>query len=164
MNNKVKNRMRKLAGIISERVEIHKDVLGQKYVAFYFSPGEVKPFLTKVRNLHTPQEYAEYVRNQKTRDRGKHHITIISPGEFGKLESQGIKITNADLPVGAPKLMGLGMATKKENMAYYIIVDFPEGNIFRESLGLPPKDFHITLAYKGNDVHEVPKGIETKID
>jgi len=155
--------MRKLAGIISERVEIHKDVLGQKYVAFYFTPGEVKPYLNKLRSVLTQIEFVEYVRNQKLRDRGKHHITIINPSEFGKLESQGIKIDNNDLPVGRPKLLGLGMAQKKENTAYYIIVDFIEANRFRESFGLEPRDFHITLAFKNGDVHEVPKDISTKI-
>lgn len=53
---------------------------------------------------------------------------------------------------------GLGMVEEGENAAWFKVISWPSANLFREDLGLPSADFHITLGFRYKDIHGVSKG------
>lgn len=50
---------------------------------------------------------------------------------------------------------------EQENEAFFWVISWPGGQAFRSSLGLPPKDFHITLGFRFSDIHSVYKDEST---
>lgn len=86
------------------------------------------------------------------------HITVLSPKETRQLRKSGTIIEEQDF---AYTLSGIGQAVDGEKEAWYIVVKSDEMNNYRNELGLPPKDFHITLGFKNSDVHTMPKDDST---
>ena len=97
------------------------------------------------------------------------HITIIGPAETKSLkdlpedklqelnrialeiqEGRGIEIKGIGYIDGSQP--GMSDADKNKKTTF-IAVDIPELQEFRSSLGLTPKDFHITLGFQGGDIH-----------
>ena len=102
--------------------------------------------------------------------RDNFHITIISPPEsktlanltteqFSELEAinqmvqtgEGIDIKGIGYIDGATA-DGIRSADK-EKKTCFLAFDIPALEKFRSSLGLPPKDFHITLGFVAGDIH-----------
>jgi len=104
----------------------------------------------------------ESVANQMKRDRGTHHMTLITKNELRNLsvpEDEILARFEAATVEGKPPVsLGLGQTSH----AYYVVMHWPVGNTVRIFYGLPPKDFHITLGFgDSGDVHDVPKGPAT---
>jgi Swiss Army Knife, 2H phosphoesterase domain len=60
------------------------------------------------------------------------------------------------------KDLGLGSVTdSSQNVAYYRVVDWPACNTFRQSLGLEPSTFHITVGFYKSDIHNACKDSTT---
>ncbi len=99
-----------------------------------------------------------------------YHLTIISTPESGKLatlsveqiarlqeineavqKGDGITVTGVGYIDGAtaPNIR----ATDRSKKTSYLAVDIPALKGFREELGLPEKDFHITLGFEAGDIH-----------
>jgi len=57
--------------------------------------------------------------------------------------------------------LGVGSATDGDNVAVFLVVEWPEVASVREELGLPPSDTHITLGFKRSDVHGCAKDATT---
>ena len=55
--------------------------------------------------------------------------------------------------------VGTGTCKDASGEATFRVVLWPAATCLREKLGLPPKDFHITLGFQGNDVHSKSKGL-----
>jgi len=145
------------------RVEYLKDVLGNNYLGISVYPTEINPFLDKLKNI-LGDEYQTYVNLQQTRDRGKHHITVINVEEYNRLSGQmGMdKFINSlelifNYEVDDMKLMGVGKAERAGNVAYFVPVKSEKLAAIRKRFELDEKDFHITLGFKWKDVHGVPK-------
>jgi len=49
--------------------------------------------------------------------------------------------------------LGLGFAQHANEEAYFVVIQWNSFNSFRERLGLPPRDLHVTLGFKKNDIH-----------
>lgn len=147
--------------------------------------GAVKATSPKV---HSAQEEAEsdlktrlgeaeaqsLIDNRVKRDGDKAHITLLGPQDSKKaialmVERDGISKGEAEKKLkelakeGVVEnftVKGLGKAESGGKTAYFVVVDWPGGEAFRESLGLDPKgqDFHITVGFGvDGDVHGVPK-------
>jgi hypothetical protein len=118
------------------------------------------------------------IENRKKRDGDGAHITLLSPADTkkaiaGMAEKESISKGEAERRVkalaaeGVPEnftVKGVGKAEKDGKEAYYLGVEWPAGDEFRKSLGLPTgdeagaQDFHITLGFgDGGDVHGVRK-------
>lgn len=100
------------------------------------------------------------------KDRGEFHITIISPLEVLLLKSLGkdsfedvIKKEIAQFKPGAgPQYIGLGKQSNASgDVVYFVVVNWPEAQKFRNSLGLSNADLHITMGFSNEDIHGVPK-------
>lgn len=125
---------------------------------------------------------APLIESRQKRDGHTAHVTVVGPPETRKvLEefavqaitaeptlSKGkakeaakdrLKALVADWKVGSIRNRGLGKAEAGDNEAYFMVLDWPEGRKLRESLGLDGdgQDFHVTVGFKGADVHGVRK-------
>ena len=58
------------------------------------------------------------------------------------------------------RALGLGRVVTEDgsNEALFVVVDWPSMNAVRVSLGLAPRDLHITLGYTKYDIHDQCKG------
>lgn len=61
------------------------------------------------------------------------------------------------------KDLGLGTVKKDSNEVYFKVLEWQSANEFRQKLGLQPKDFHITVGFSINDIHNVSKDKSTLI-
>ncbi len=55
--------------------------------------------------------------------------------------------------------LGLGRvaASAEGNEAFFRVISWPSGDEARAAVGLPGKDFHITVGFKTNDIHHKAK-------
>jgi len=107
------------------------------------------------------------------------HVTIISPTESKRLENltdeqlQELQDINQQLQSGVGvEMKGIGYIdgsiaegirpADKEKKTAFISFSIPALQKFRESIGLPPKDFHITLGFNGGDIHMRTVGQDDK--
>ncbi len=106
------------------------------------------------------------------------HVTIIGPSESEKLKAltdeqvarlkeiqqaivDGTGVTIAGIGViDGATAPGIRPADKAKKTAY-VALDVPALNEFREQLGLPKKDLHITIGFVENDIHQQIIGSET---
>lgn len=94
-------------------------------------------------------------------DRGEWHIAIISPLEYPAIKRRFHILPQEIRFATAPQYLGLGSATKGDDATYFIVVHWPEAQEFRIKNGLPKIDLHITIAFRKNDIHDVPKDSST---
>jgi len=107
------------------------------------------------------------------------HITVVSPPESGILgilsnekiseleaidqmvqRGEGVEIKGIGYVDGATA-DGIRPADK-EKKTCFLAFDIPALAKFRSSLGLPSKDFHITLGFVGGDIHMKVVGQDAK--
>lgn len=54
---------------------------------------------------------------------------------------------------------GLGKAENEKSKTYFMVISWDTGNQIRRGLGLPPKDFHVTVGFDPTDIHDANKGL-----
>lgn len=100
-----------------------------------------------------------------------HHITIITPREkktirsltqsdvdelkriHGNLEKgEGIRIDGVGFIDGSTR--GDILDSDKSKKTAYVALSIPTLQEYRKKLGLPEKDFHVTLGIQGDDIHD----------
>jgi hypothetical protein len=145
------------------RIQWINDVLGNNYLGIDVSTFVVETYLEKLRAI-LGDEREVYTGNQKKRDNGHYHITVINVEEYGRLsEEMGIdNFINSlelifDYEVDDIKLMGLGKAEKAGNVAYFVVVNSDKLSAIRRRYNLGEHDFHITIGFKHKDVFGVRK-------
>ena len=92
-----------------------------------------------------------YARNQRDRDRGAYHITLVIPREYTH---------DADVIIGntvSCVATGLGHARNDRSQAYFVVIHAPAAQELRARLGMAPRDLHVTLGFDPKDVHDRPK-------
>ena len=116
-----------------------------------------------LHDINTVPEF--YQQKQRERDNNLFHITFLLSSQIDK--SNIINIlnelnTNKQLTDTTNILhMGLGNIS---SLCYYQIIYFPLGNNWLVEKGFSKKDFHITVGFKDNDIHDKSKGIQTIIE
>ena len=108
----------------------------------------------------------EIVRHSITRGYHEFHLTVVEPGEVSRLDSrQKTMIKNANLEYiqqsTNPKYIGVGCVVDNDNEVIFMVVSWPWAQEFRNSLGLPPKDLHVTIGFTKEDKHGISKGVDT---
>jgi hypothetical protein len=141
-----------------------RDSVGNNYIGLKIPYDVVSPFLEKLKDHLSEDEYKIYIENQQKRDGGTHHITVINVMEYNKLskETSISKFVESieDLskyPIDDLKMMGVGSASRNENTAYFIVCKSEKLDAIKKRYNLPPQDFHVTLGFKWKDVFGVPK-------
>ena len=85
--------------------------------------------------------------NQQKRDNSQYHITIINSDELNNFE-----YTDNNIEINYINL-GLSKLQKDNNEIYYLFIYSKQLNEIRKRFNLEPKNFHITLGFKFNDIH-----------
>ncbi len=111
------------------------------------------------------------------RDGVTHHITMASRKEVAELAKKaGEKKVTREVASDTLRSMeedglandwvaaGLGSVTVADNQCWFVVVDWPAANKWRQKMGLTPATFHITLGFVVSDVHVVPKDAATIIE
>lgn len=126
---------------------------------FYSLKGNPITDLKKsgIRNLMKNGIPVEWIENCLARDRGSSHITCLYFGwnplsDMARSIFEKLEVFPRDL-----KAWGIGKAVKGEDVAYFVVVQCDKVQDALKKAGLPPKDLHLTLAFKKKDVHGVPK-------
>ena len=96
--------------------------------------------------------------NRFKRDGENYHITWINSMDFKNIEASSF--INKEV---AFDILGIGKAEKNNNKAYFLVVDCPILNSWRNELGLANIDLHITLGFDKKDVFGVSKGVDSLI-
>ncbi|PCI27300.1 hypothetical protein COB55_06030 [Candidatus Wolfebacteria bacterium] len=144
-----------------DKQELNENIIIDKgFMSFPMDEMKIKPFLIKLKNRVGRDKYDSMVSNQQERDDNRYHITILNHIEIRKLEKQ---IETPQIKT-EPKLLGLGVVNEGFEQSYYVIVDFPEVNDYRQWLGLDKKDLHITLGYTNKGIMNVKKDKSTLIN
>ncbi len=97
------------------------------------------------------------------------HVTVLGPAEKKLLDNLDeaalaeLLAINDDIRGGrGVEVRGIGFIDgasanvpekDRQKKAAFLAVDAPALNAFRQKLGLPPKDLHITLGFEGGDIH-----------
>ena len=61
------------------------------------------------------------------------------------------------------EILGVGRVQQNNEEAYFRVIRWESANKFLEKFGLPRKDFHMTIAFKDKDIHNVSKNEHTLI-
>ncbi|KAF9016890.1 ATP dependent DNA ligase [Hymenopellis radicata] len=95
----------------------------------------------------------DLLRGIKTVD--EFHITVLTKAEF---QSSPASIREGTLPLlDTSRIYSTGIGGNASKGVFFVVIIWVAGQQFRRRLGLPPKEFHITLSH--NDDHTLKKGI-----
>ncbi|KAJ7492048.1 ATP dependent DNA ligase [Mycena latifolia] len=111
--------------------------------------GLVGPVVDEIalEGLHSaPPEF------QKSR-LAPYHITLLSKDELKGLSPD--QLAKAATAVDSSNVMALGVGGNSS--VFFVVIIWAAGQLLRKQLGLPPKQFHITLSPR--DDHDLDKGV-----
>ena len=131
---------------------------GRPYLAISVEKENLNPYLEKLYNIEKEQ-FLYLTKNQRDRDRGEFHITVVGPREYKEIfESQSKLIVNGLYNQNVSYcFIGLGFANLDKKRSYFVIVESDELMKIRNVFGLPKKDFHVTLGFNDVDLQGVRK-------
>ena len=143
-----------------------KDTIGNNYVGLNIPTSIVEPHLEKLKEILGEEDFEVFTQNQKTRDHGHYHITVINVMDYNRLSKEmGVSnfIESLELilkyEIEDLEMLGIGMASKNNNTAYFIVCQSDSLDAIRTRFNLPKQDFHITLGFNVKDVFGVPKNV-----
>lgn len=141
-----------------------KDTIGNNYVGINVPTAVVEPHLEKLKEILGEEDYQIFTQNQKKRDHGHYHITVINVMDCNRLSKEmGMAnfVKSIDLafqyPIEDLEMLGVGKASKNDNTAYFIVCQSDSLDAVRTRFNLPKHDFHITLGFNSKDVFSVRK-------
>ena len=141
-----------------------KDTIGNNYVGINIPEAVVEPHLEKLKEILGEEDFEIFTQNQKMRDHGHYHITVINVMDCNRLSKEmGMAnfVKSVELafeyPVEDLELLGVGKASKNDNTAYFIVCQSDSLDAVRTRFNLPKQDFHVTLGFNTKDVFGVPK-------
>jgi len=133
------------------------DNSGLTYIGGKVSSADLAPYLSQMKEI-LGDDFALYRQNQSARDHHTFHMTLINPYEYQSLTK--------DVTLGASlsvSLRGLARVNVKDKTTYFVVAQSSQATLFRQSLALNNKDFHVTLGFNPTDIYGVNKGIEALI-
>ena len=146
-----------------------KDRIGNNYLGIKIPNGVVDKFLEELKGFLPEDEFKVFTDNQKKRDNGGYHLTVMSVPEFNKLnDSMGMDKFVSSLQsifkydIDDLKMLGIGTAEKSTNKAFFIVCKSDKLDAIRDFYNLSEKDFHITIGFKWKDVFGVRKNVVLK--
>ncbi len=93
-------------------------------------------------------------KQQETRDgKDSFHITILSADELKQCSDDVSDQLHRFQAKDCIHSLGLAQVSKGEQNAWYVVIYSPMIQSFRQSLGFPEKDLHITLGFQNGDPH-----------
>lgn len=150
---------------VSTFTAVMEPMKGGSYAGATVEAPAVAPAVAKLREHLGPEEYERMKAQKDKREAGDlYHMTLLAPQEVRRLKNEGrLESAYKRAPRASVEVHGVGKAVEGEKIAYFALCRSPEVAAWRESLGLPKKDLHITLAFDGGDVHSQPKDESSSI-
>ena len=143
-----------------------KDAIGNNYVGINIPNEDVEPHLEKLKEILGEEDFEIFTQNQKMRDHGHYHITVINVMDCNRLSKEmGMSnfVKSVELafeyPVEDLEMLGVGEASKNGNTAYFIVCSSDSLDAVRTRFNLNKQDFHVTLGFNVKDVFGVPKNL-----
>ena len=143
-----------------------KDTIGNNYVGINIPEAIVQPHLEKLKEILGEEDFEIFTQNQKMRDHGHYHITVINVMDCNRLSKEmGMAnfVKSVELafeyPVEDLEMLGVGKASKNNNTAYFIVCQSDSLDAVRTRFNLTKQDFHTTLGFNAKDVFGVPKNV-----
>jgi len=143
-----------------------RDTIGNNYVGINIPEAIVQPHLEKLKEILGEEDYQIFTQNQKMRDHGHYHITVINVMDCNRLSKEmGMAnfVKSVELafeyPVEDLEMLGVGKASKNDNTAYFIVCSSDSLDAVRTRFNLTKQDFHTTLGFNTKDVFGVPKNV-----
>jgi len=141
-----------------------RDTIGNNYVGINIPEAVVEPHLEKLKEILGEEDYQIFTNNQKMRDHGHYHITVINVMDCNRLSKEmgmsnfvkSVELT-FEYPVEDLEILGVGKASKGDNTAYFIVCSSDSLDAVRTRFNLPKQDFHVTLGFNVKDVFSVRK-------
>ena len=151
----------------------------------------VGPKVEAIARAYEAEVPRHCVNRRRQRDGGCSHITLIHSKQLKSLEhkegiprTQILSIVKSLVPdPGMWHCHGLGKAEventcssngsqqgndkkprlqqRRTQTSFFAVLTWPFGDAVLRHFQLPPRYFHITLGFSGNDIHDVPKGRST---
>ncbi|THV02514.1 ATP dependent DNA ligase [Dendrothele bispora CBS 962.96] len=84
------------------------------------------------------------------------HVTLVTKEELKTLSDKQIPSLDS---IKTDRVYSAGVGGNKPQGVYFVVIIWAEGQLFRKRIGLPPKQFHITLTR--HDSHAMEKGIDS---
>jgi len=143
-----------------------KDTIGNNYVGINIPEAIVEPHLEKLKEILGEEDFEIFTQNQKMRDHGHYHITVINVMDCNRLSKEMGMVNFVksvelafEYPIEDLELLGVGTASKNDNKAYFIVCQSDSLDAIRTRFNLTKQDFHITLGFNAKDVFGVPKNV-----
>lgn len=143
-----------------------KDTIGNNYVGINIPEVVVEPHLEKLKEILGEEDFEVFTQNQKMRDHGHYHITVINVMDYNRLSKEmGMSnfVQSLELifkyDIEDLEMMGVGTASKNDNTAYFIVCQSDSLDAVRSRFNLTKQDFHATLGFNIKDVFGVPKNV-----
>uniref|UniRef100_A0A6B2L9F1 Swiss Army Knife 2H phosphoesterase domain-containing protein n=1 Tax=Arcella intermedia TaxID=1963864 RepID=A0A6B2L9F1_9EUKA len=119
---------------------------------------------------HLGEEYNDYYKNLCSRDGGineqvgghVYHITLsafeMEEDKYFADEKNRKSYGNSLKQIKShPTFLGVGRVRKGEDVSYFVVAEWAEFALLRQSLSLKPLNLHVSLGFKPNDIHDIPK-------
>jgi uncharacterized protein YlbG (UPF0298 family) len=143
-----------------------KDAVGNNYVGINIPNEDVESHLEKLKEILGEEDFQIFTQNQKMRDHDHYHITVINVMDCNRLSKEmgmadfvkSVELT-FEYPIEDLEMLGVGMASKSANTAYFIVCQSDSLDAVRTRFNLTKQDFHITLGFNTKDVFGVPKNV-----
>ncbi len=143
-----------------------KDSIGNNYVGVNVPTAVVEPHLERLKEILGEEDYQIFTQNQKNRDHGHYHITVINVMDCNRLSKEmGMVnfVKSVELafqyPIEDLEMLGVGTASKNGNTTYFIVCQSDSLDAVRTRFSLPKHDFRVTLGFNAKDVFGVPKNV-----
>lgn len=149
------------------------DTHGNKYIVVKFDKNVDSELLIFLKELKTilGERFNTFISNQQARDlrdgqSHTHHVTVVNVMELGKVDDISKVDEYVSMPIDDFKMHGIGTAIddKRGNQTFFVVCSSDTLDKFRESIGLKPHDFHITLGFADKDVFGKSKGKDSLIN
>ncbi|MEM9810057.1 MAG: hypothetical protein AAF788_02425 [Pseudomonadota bacterium] len=154
MSAKPKRALR-LSGVVEELY----DRRGQPYLGMMMR----EPFLGQIahRLLRSWEglDAHRFLTRRRERNGQQHHITLVAPPEMTKV-IRSRRVVGRQLSFA---VQGAGCVKAPDGKSYFLLLDAPCADQLRSLLGLPNKDFHLTLGFSPQDIHTMRKNRSTRI-
>ena len=124
--------------------------------AAQFQPVSFRRSFEELRIRVGSRAYQSLASNKRDRDGEGYHMTVVDPVELNDPPFDGMLPEFGRKPVEC-ELAGLGCARNARSEAWFIVVRSPAAQMLRTQWGASIKDFHITLGFDPEDVHDQPK-------
>jgi hypothetical protein len=173
----MKNQLEILDEVVANFSEEEKQLMDSNRFAYIFSKAwlylKIGPQKYRKNDAfqQPPLDYDEedfqiFTQNQKNRDHGRYHITVINVMDCNRLSKEMGMVNFVksvelafEYPVEDLELLGLGTASKNDNTAYFIVCQSDSLDAVRTRFNLTKQDFHTTLGFNTKDVFGVPKNV-----